>query len=94
MTEINVQIRDNIMIKINVQMRDNIMTKIKCSNQRQYNDLNKMFNRDNIMTKINVHMRDNIITKINVQMRDNTFYFSHYIVSVEHFILVIILSLI
>jgi hypothetical protein len=31
------------MTKINVQMRDNIMTKIKCSNERQYNDKNKMF---------------------------------------------------
>ena len=38
MTEVNVQIRDNIMIKINVQMRDNIITKIKCSNERQYNE--------------------------------------------------------
>ena len=29
-------------------MRDNIMTKIKCLNERQYNDLNKMFKSETI----------------------------------------------
>jgi uncharacterized protein YeeX (DUF496 family) len=52
------------------------------------------------MTKINVLMRDNIMTKINDQMRDNikikiiVQMKSLYCLSVEDFILVIILSLI